>query len=35
MFETTPNPDRTSQVIWLGLAVLGAILAVIGWYRLL
>jgi tryptophan-rich sensory protein len=27
-------PDRLSQLIWLVLAVLGAMLAVIAWYRL-
>lgn len=26
-------PDRTSQFIWLILVVVGAVLAVVGWYR--
>ena len=26
-------PDRMSQVVWLILVVLGAVLAIIGWYR--
>jgi hypothetical protein len=26
-------PDRISQGVWLLLAVLGAVMAVVGWYR--
>ena len=26
-------PDRMSQVVWLLLVVVGAVLAVVGWYR--
>lgn len=26
-------PDRMSQFVWLILVVLGAVLAVVGWYR--
>jgi hypothetical protein len=26
-------PDRMSQVVWLILVVVGALLAVVGWYR--
>ena len=26
-------PDRMSQFIWLILAIVGAVLAVVGWYR--
>jgi hypothetical protein len=29
----TSSPDRLSQMVWLLLVVLGATLAVIGWYR--
>jgi len=29
----TNSPDRLSQGIWFLLAVLGAVLAIIGWYR--
>jgi hypothetical protein len=32
MLEGTP-PDRTSQLVWTILAILGAILCVVGWYR--
>ena len=32
MLEPHP-PDRTSQLVWLILAILGAFLAVVGWYR--
>jgi hypothetical protein len=32
MLDVTP-PDRTSQLIWLILAILGAFLCVVGWYR--
>jgi hypothetical protein len=31
----TNTPDLLNMRIWLMLAVLGAILAVIGWYRFL
>jgi hypothetical protein len=31
---STPNdPDRQSRLVWFVLAILGAILCVIGWYR--
>ena len=33
--ETSPAPDRLNRVVWLMLAVLGAILALVGWYRFL
>ena len=26
-------PDRTSQLVWGILAVLGAVLAIVGWYH--
>jgi hypothetical protein len=26
-------PDKTSQFVWLVLVILGAVLAVVGWYR--
>jgi hypothetical protein len=26
-------PDRMSQFVWLILAIVGAVLAVVGWYR--
>jgi hypothetical protein len=29
----TNSPDRLSQGVWLLLAILGAVLAIIGWYR--
>jgi hypothetical protein len=29
----TNSPDRLSQGVWLVLVVLGAVLAIIGWYR--
>jgi hypothetical protein len=29
----TNSPDRLSMGIWLLLAVLGAILGIVGWYR--
>ena len=30
---TTQVPDRLTSAVWLMLAVLGAVLAVVGWYR--
>jgi hypothetical protein len=27
------RPDRMSQIVWAILAVLGAVLAVVGWYH--
>jgi hypothetical protein len=27
------RPDRLNQLVWTGLAILGAVLAIIGWYR--
>jgi hypothetical protein len=27
------TPDRQSQLVWSALAVLGAILSIVGWYR--
>ena len=29
----TERPDRMSQFVWVVLAILGAVLAVVGWYR--
>jgi hypothetical protein len=29
----TNSPDRLSSAIWLLLAVLGAVLCIVGWYR--
>jgi hypothetical protein len=29
----TNSPDRLSSGIWLLLAVLGAVLCIVGWYR--
>jgi hypothetical protein len=29
----TNSPDRMSMRIWLMLAILGAILCIVGWYR--
>ena len=29
----TETPDRQTQIIWFGLAILGALLAVVGWWR--
>jgi hypothetical protein len=26
-------PDRVNQIVWLMLAILGAFLAIAGWYR--
>jgi hypothetical protein len=33
MAAVRQEPDRMSQRVWLMLAVLGAVLAVVGWYR--
>jgi hypothetical protein len=30
---TTNSPDRLSLWIWSFLAILGAVLALVGWYR--
>ena len=32
MAERT-TPDKMSQFVWLMLVILGAVLAVVGWYR--
>lgn len=32
MPHLTP-PDRMSQLVWLILAILGAFLCIVGWYR--
>jgi len=29
----TSTPDRLNLRIWLMLAILGAVLAIVGWYR--
>ena len=29
----TNSPDRMSMRIWLMLAILGAVLCIVGWYR--
>ena len=29
----TNSPDRMSNRVWLMLAILGAILCIVGWYR--
>jgi hypothetical protein len=29
----TNSPDRMSMRVWLMLAVLGAVLCIVGWYR--
>jgi hypothetical protein len=29
----TDTPDRMNQRVWLMLAILGAVLAIVGWYR--
>ncbi len=31
----TQQPDRLNQSVWLMLAILGAVLLVVGWYRYL
>jgi hypothetical protein len=30
---TTNSPDRSRQMVWTLLAIVGAVLAVVGWYR--
>ena len=35
MLKPVPDPNRLSQLIWLGLALLGAFLAIFGWTRVL
>jgi hypothetical protein len=29
----TNSPDRMSNRVWLMLAILGAVLCIVGWYR--
>jgi hypothetical protein len=33
--QTLQTPDRQSQFFWLMLSILGAILAIVVWYRLI
>jgi len=32
--QTLRTPDRQSQLVWLVLSILGMILAIVTWYRL-
>ena len=31
--QTMQTPDRQAQLVWLVLSILGAILAIVAWYR--
>ena len=35
MTTTVSDPDRQTRLVWLMLAVLGAVMAVIGWSEVL